>query len=160
MSDEKLIPKIRRMFYRTVRIVATLMIVWSIVIFAIMALHAWISDENELRFQGLLINSTTFLAMIIIRSNANRELNQLMTAPGSKLLAFSDFFFSNKQFVSVYGPIISDMREEYFEALSQNRIWKARWVRVRGTWSFFAAMGLDRAFAFVSFFMKAWRSAK
>ncbi len=55
-------------------------------------------------------------------------------------------------------PIISDMREEYFEALSQNRIWKARWVRIRGTYSFFAAIGLDRVFAFVSFFVKVWKS--
>jgi hypothetical protein len=78
--------------------------------------------------------------------------------PGQKLEIMSEFLFSKKFFSNVIFPLISDMREEYFEALSQNRMWKARWVRVRGTWSFFAAIGLDRAFALVSFFIKAWKS--
>jgi hypothetical protein len=79
-------------------------------------------------------------------------------SPGSKILMFSEFIYRKKFYEEVCLAIVSDMREEYFEALSQNRHWKARWVRIRGTWSFFAAMGLDRAFAFVSFFVKAWKS--
>jgi hypothetical protein len=79
-------------------------------------------------------------------------------APGWRFLSFAGFIFSKKTCVNLVEPIISDMREEYFEALSQNRIWKARWVRVRGTWSFFAAMGLDRFFSVVSLCVKVWKS--
>jgi hypothetical protein len=78
--------------------------------------------------------------------------------PGFKLLAFAEFLLSKKNFNDICVPTIADMREEYNEALLQNRIWKARWVRIRGTYSFFAAIGLDRAFTFVSFFIKAWKS--
>ena len=78
--------------------------------------------------------------------------------PGNILLVQAEFLFSKRFYVETCTPIILDMREEYFEAVSQNRIGKARWVRFRGTYSFFAAIGLDRAFAFVSFFIKAWKS--
>ncbi len=83
---------------------------------------------------------------------------ELSSAPGGRLFQIFGFAASKKSFEAIYVPIIYDMREEYFEALSENRIWKARWVRIRGTWSFVVAIGLDRAFAFVSFFIKAWKS--
>jgi hypothetical protein len=79
-------------------------------------------------------------------------------APCSSHLQLAEFFFSKRKYEKVYLPIIQDMREEYFETLSQNRIWKARWVRARGTWSFFAAIGLDRLFSIVSLCVKVWKS--
>lgn len=82
----------------------------------------------------------------------------LVIPPGNRIIRMSEFLFSKKQFEALVLPIISDMREEYFEALSQNRIGKARWVRVRGTWSLFAAMGLDRVFSLVSLCVKVWKS--
>jgi hypothetical protein len=78
--------------------------------------------------------------------------------PGGFLLICSEFILPKNYYTNVALPVVVDMRGEYFDALSQNRIWKARWVRIRGTYSFFAAIGLDRAFAFVSFFIKAWKS--
>lgn len=88
-----------------------------------------------------------------VKANSN-----LVGPPGKILLSMSEIVFTKKFFERVVLHAILDMREEYNEALSQNRIWKARWVRVRGTYSFFAAIGLDRALAFVSFFIKAWKS--
>ena len=102
---------------------------------------------------GLAFGSILFWAKEGVRFNS-----RLFKPSGNLLLSMAEFLYSSKTYQRVFLPIISDMREEYFEALSQNRIWKARWVRVRGTWSFFAAMGLDRAFVFVSFFVKAWKS--
>jgi hypothetical protein len=78
--------------------------------------------------------------------------------PGHNLIEFASFLFSKRANQMIYLPLISDMREEYNEALFQNRTWKARWIHIRGIYSFFAAIGLDRAFAFVSFFIKAWKS--
>jgi hypothetical protein len=83
---------------------------------------------------------------------------KIVRPPGCLLSNFAEFIFSKQKLHAILLPVIVDMREEYFEALSQDRIWKAHWVRIRGTWSFFAAVGLDRAFAFVSFFVKAWKS--
>ena len=88
----------------------------------------------------------------------NKESKRLSGVPGNYFVQAIQFLVCKKRYEEMYLPIILDMREEYFEALSQNRIWKARWVRVRGTWSFFAAMGLDRALAFVPFFVKVWKS--
>jgi hypothetical protein len=95
---------------------------------------------------------TYFLKRNYVRSRL------VQNVPGMYLFKVAEFLMTAKSFSRVAAPSLSDMREEYFEALSQNRIWKARWVRVRGTYSFFAAIGLDRAFAFVSFFIKAWKS--
>jgi hypothetical protein len=82
----------------------------------------------------------------------------LSAAPGHRLLVVAEFVLTRRSFDRLVLPTIQDMREEYFEALSQNRIWKARWVRVRGTWSFFAALGLDRFFSIVSLCVKVWKS--
>jgi hypothetical protein len=83
---------------------------------------------------------------------------ELHRPPGHILLTISEFAISKRLYALVCVPIIFDMREEYFEALSLNRPCKARWVLIRSRYSFFAAIGLDRAFAFVTFFVKAWKS--
>jgi hypothetical protein len=93
-----------------------------------------------------------------ITQTANKNVGNISSAPGSVFISISEFIFSERKHLETIVPLIVDMREEYFEALSQDRIWKARWIRIRGTWSFFKAIGLDRAFAFVSFFVKAWKS--
>jgi hypothetical protein len=96
--------------------------------------------------------------LVIFQEECEVAVNLKAHCPGKKLLQISEFVFSKKFHDQICRQIVADMREEYREALFQNRIWKARWVRIRGTWSFFAAIGLDRAFAFVSFFVKAWKS--
>jgi hypothetical protein len=93
----------------------------------------------------------------LLNSLKNRQIG-LVFPPGSRLICLAEFLLTQKSYHEIVVPIISDMREEYFEALSQNRIWKARWVRVRGTWSFFAALGLDRFFSIVSMCVKVWKS--
>jgi len=65
--------------------------------------------------------------------------NHIGSAPGAKLLWMADFLYSRKSLEEVLKPTMDDMRVEYFDALSQGRTWKARWVRARGTWAFFSA---------------------
>jgi hypothetical protein len=72
---------------------------------------------------------------------------RLVRPPGAKLLQLAEFLYSRKTFKDVLEPTILDLQDEHAEALSQGRQWKASWVRVRGTWSFFNAAGL---FAVVS----------
>ncbi len=132
--------------------------------FSFVSIYSYFQGDLELEPRMLLSLIPLVLATVIVVLDSqilNSVLvssKRLPSAPGSKLIGYSEFVFSKRSYEKVFLPIVSDMREEYFEALSQNRIWKARWVRVRGTSSFFAAMGLDRAFAFVSFFVKAWKS--
>lgn len=71
-----------------------------------------------------------------------RRYHGLSSPPGQLLGRLADFFFSKKTVSEVVTPILSDMQMEYFEALAENRKWKAMWVRIRGYWSFWKAMAL------------------
>lgn len=66
----------------------------------------------------------------------------IVRPPGWLLNRFADFVYSKKTVTEVVNPILSDMQVEYCDALAENRIWKARWVRIRGYWSFWKAMAL------------------
>lgn len=67
--------------------------------------------------------------------------------PGHRLLAFAEFFYSRTHYEEVLEPTIHDMRDEYNEALAAGHRMKARWVRIRGTWSFFCAAGLTKVWS-------------
>ncbi len=58
----------------------------------------------------------------------------------SKLLYATNFLYSRKSQKEVFEPIVIDWQEEYFEALFKKEIWKARWINVRYTYAFLAAM--------------------
>lgn len=55
-------------------------------------------------------------------------------------LKISNFLFSFKNQKEVFEPIAADWQEEYFEALFKKEIRKARWINVRYTYAFLAAM--------------------
>ena len=57
-----------------------------------------------------------------------------------KLLMICRFFYSANNQKEVFEPIAADWQEEYFEALFKKEIWKVRWINVRYTYAFFAAM--------------------
>ncbi len=59
--------------------------------------------------------------------------------PGFKLQAFGEFTFSRKTYRNVLEPALEDLQSEHTEALAEDRLWKARWVRIRGTGAFWAA---------------------
>ncbi len=58
----------------------------------------------------------------------------------NKLLCITDFLYSKKTCENVFLRIVSDWQEECFEALFKKEIWKARWINVRYTYAFLAAM--------------------
>lgn len=68
-----------------------------------------------------------------------REKN-IVSSPNTKLLIVSSFFYSRKNQIEIFEPVASDWQEEYFEALFKKEIWKARWINVRYTYAFLAAM--------------------
>ena len=87
------------------------------------------------------------------------QRKRLHRPPGASLLRLSEFIYSRKKYETVLRPTIVDMREEYFEALAAGRKWKSRWVRVRGIWSFGAAVGLDIPISAIGLIRKIWTAA-
>lgn len=79
--------------------------------------------------------------------------------PGIIALRIAEFIYSRKKYEMVLQPIIVDMCEEYFEALAMNRPWKARWVHVRGVWSFGAAVVADLPISAIGLVKKLWIAA-
>jgi hypothetical protein len=75
----------------------------------------------------------------IFDSYYNDGIN-IVSAPGNKLLKISNFLYSIKDQKEIFNPAIADWQEEYFQALSKNEIWKARWINVRYVYAFLATM--------------------
>lgn len=82
----------------------------------------------------------------------------LQRPPGYGLLWFADFFYSRKSVEECLRPTIQDLQDEYAEALYAKRPYKARWVRIRGTWSFLCAAGLLAMASVGKQVVKIWKA--
>jgi len=49
----------------------------------------------------------------------------------------------------VFDPLLADMQREYFDALSQDQIWKSRWIRVRYAWAMVRTIGFQSIIGFI-----------
>ena len=76
--------------------------------------------------------------------------------PGAKLGTLASFFFSKRTYAIVLKPYLAEMQEEYFEALSERRLWKARWVRVRGVICFWSHVLLQLPVSATRLAKKLW----
>ena len=52
-------------------------------------------------------------------------------APGTRASRILSFIFSRKAFNEVFAQAIADMREEYADALSSNKVQQSRWIVFR-----------------------------
>lgn len=84
---------------------------------------------------------------------------RIHTPPGCTLHRIADFCFSKATVESVLGPTLRDLQYEYQEALSERRVWKARWVRCRGYWSFWSAVVAQLPVSVVKRIYELWRAA-
>jgi hypothetical protein len=55
-------------------------------------------------------------------------------------MLLADFVYSQKDVCRVFKPVIDDMQFEYIEALAAGRLWKARWVCIRGRSAFWTTV--------------------
>ena len=62
--------------------------------------------------------------------------HKIIPAPGFGLLRIAKFVFSKKAREQVFVPIICDMQVEHINALEEGNLLKARWVVIRGQFSF------------------------
>ena len=73
-------------------------------------------------------------------SHAYFDDKKIIRPPGDKLFNILEFLYTKKNFERIFEPMIADMQEEYFEALSAKRIWKTRWIHLRGIISLLVAI--------------------
>jgi len=66
----------------------------------------------------------------------SRARSSIHPAPGWRLHRLAAWIFSRRTFEEILEPVLSDLQEEFFEALSQGARRKAQWVRVRGYCNF------------------------
>jgi hypothetical protein len=83
-----------------------------------------------------------------------KNKRQISRPPGAFLSSIAEFAFSKKTVELVVTPIISDLQVEYCEALFAGRKIKAGWVRLRGYWGLFKALGL---YSIVRMCVDMWR---
>jgi hypothetical protein len=79
-----------------------------------------------------------------------------LRAPGSIVVKITSFVYSKRKYERVFAPTVSDMREEYYEALAMGRTWQSRWVWARGTCSVLAAVLADVPLSLFGLFRKIW----
>jgi hypothetical protein len=76
--------------------------------------------------------------------------------PGARLVAFAECVFSKRTYETVLKPYLAETQEEYFEALSEGRVRKARWVRVRGVICFWTHVLLQLPVSATRLAKKLW----
>jgi hypothetical protein len=94
----------------------------------------------------------------VLRSLGVARQARLQRPPGYGLIWFADFFYSKKSVEECLRPTIQDLQAEYAEALAANRPHKARWVRIRGTWSFVCAAGMLTMASAGKQMVKIWKA--
>lgn len=60
--------------------------------------------------------------------------------PGLFLFSVVDFIFSAKTVEEIFKQIIADWHIDYNKALSEEKIWKSRWINLRNTCIFLRVM--------------------
>ena len=98
------------------------------------------SDNLKKSLEGFAENWLDQTLPIINSLYKEKEKKKIYSSPSNKLLIISSFFYSPKNQKEVFEPIVTDLQEEYFEAVFKKEIWKARWINVRYTYAFLAAM--------------------
>lgn len=111
---------------------------------------------KQVGFRGFLLFFTFALWDIrrihkLARINSG-SLKIVKAAPGSRLLSLVEFLYSPVTVERTFKPTVVDWRTEYFEALKQKRVLKARWISVRYIYRFILAMGLSNIFSLIKGF--------
>ncbi len=106
------------------------------------------------RVRGTVIRFLLAVMLVDLIRTMYQNKDRISRPPGSTLFAIADFFCSKKTVGEVVTPLIADMQFEYNEALAGRRKHKAKWIRVRGCWSFFKALGMH---SILKTFVEMWR---
>jgi hypothetical protein len=81
------------------------------------------------------------------------SLGKILAPPGCRLWNLAEFFCTKRTYGSIFIPLLAEFQHEYFDALKNDREWKARWLRVLYCGAFFKSAGLNVAMRFLR---EAW----
>ena len=98
---------------------------------------------------------SAFVARAAVRSLDG----QVSRPPGSFVRRILSALYSRKSFERVFAPTLADMQLEYFEALSEGKPWKARWVLVRDHMALLSACLLRGLFGLLKVALEIWKAA-
>jgi hypothetical protein len=100
------------------------------------------SLENYVNFAFILFMFVVFIRdEINFRKNDENQVTKIDKLFKSKIIEIAEFLYSAKTQKEVFEPIVADWQQELdFERLFNKGIWKARWINVRYTYAFLAAM--------------------
>jgi hypothetical protein len=117
------------------------------------------SPEVALGIIGGAILTLFFIAKRSRKISASSN-KPIQLPPSFRLKDFAEFFFSRRTFETILEPTLRDLFDEYCEALAANRLWKARWVRIRGYWSFWSAVFAQLPISAVKMVYKIWQATR
>jgi hypothetical protein len=100
------------------------------------------------------------IAIVVGRFSRRQSRVEIYRAPGWSLRRLAVFVFSNKVYSLVFKPTLADLEKEYLEALAEERKHKARWVVVRGYWSFWTAFVAQLPISSLRLLIEAWKASK
>jgi RNA polymerase sigma-70 factor (ECF subfamily) len=114
-----------------------------------------IPDANEVSSASQASSAAQVSPAEQIPSAEQEKPNHNPTPPGATLYSIAEFMCSKRTMEEVVIPLLADMQFEHNEAFSAGRKLEATWVRVRGCWSFFTALGINRLVGmFVRLFLR------
>jgi hypothetical protein len=118
------------------------------------------SARDMMAIAGAGISILT-LAIESFRLLRGKETTKRIQAPlGWRLRVVAEFLFSRKTYAAIFEPNLRDVFDEYCEAIVANRPWKARWVRIRGYWSFWSAFFAQLPISAAKMVYKIWKTTR
>jgi hypothetical protein len=87
-----------------------------------------------------------------------RGQQRIHRSPGFGLRRFARWFFAPKTVSAILEPVLSDMQVEFIEALAAKRPAKARWVQIRGYWTFWQHVALQIPVSITHLLVSLWKS--
>ncbi|MBO6726509.1 MAG: hypothetical protein JJ911_12685 [Rhizobiaceae bacterium] len=105
---------------------------------------------------ALAAMTVVFIITFISRFTARKD-RAVLSAPGSHLASALTFLMTKKDYERVFAQSLRDMREEYFEALQEGRLWLARWRHIQFYLSAIAMLGLLSGSKLVRLVQAAWK---
>jgi len=120
----------------------------------------WMESEQRDEMKLILgrLDREMFEEWMREKTRERREAKLIQGAPGYRLRALAEFFFSPKVYQEIFEPTLRDLYDEYCEALNAGRPKKAAWVRVRGYWSFWSAFIAQLPISTVKIVYRIWKA--
>jgi len=119
------------------------------------ALPTFFSNRDVIAFiLSSLSLVVSIISLIVLLADQHEKIAR---PPGIFILRIINFIYSKKVAERIFEPILADMQEEYFEALSNSLKLKAKWIHLRSIFSIFIAIASQLSISVVKLFITIWK---